>query len=185
MVELLENFNDLVWWLAAVQVLEIAQAEAIIRRWGDTAEGEHTLERARAFRLVLREMVKQIIAGKEVPPAVIEEVNKLLRYRIRYSELLQVQNRFTTRSSVEFDEVMQLLTPIAEGVSDLLCQADFSLIKKCENPACILYFYDTSKNRVRRWCSMNTCGNRMKAAAYYRRHRAAPELIEGQPALRH
>ncbi|MBI1877995.1 MAG: CGNR zinc finger domain-containing protein [Chloroflexi bacterium] len=169
------NFSDLVWWLAAVQVLDAADAEAVIKRWGDTPEGQRAFERALAFRPVLREMVKQIVTGQSVPPATIEEINRLLPYRIRYSELIQEQDRFTTRSHLEFEEAIHLLTPIAEAAGDLLCQADFSLIKKCENPECILYFYDTSKNHVRRWCSMSLCGNRMKVAAFYRRRRSGPK----------
>lgn len=43
-------------------------------------------------------------------------------------------------------------------------------IRKCANPECVLWFYDTSKNGQRRWCSMQGCGNRMKAARFYDRH---------------
>jgi predicted RNA-binding Zn ribbon-like protein len=171
LVELLENFTDLVEWLAAVQVFDAVQAEETIQRWNNTSDGQRVFERALAFRAVLREMVKQIVAGKPVSPATVEEINKLLRYRVRYSELISRQEGFTTRSHAKFDEAVHLLTPMAEAASDLLCHADFSLIKKCENPECILYFYDTSKNHVRRWCSMSLCGNRMKAAAHYRRRR--------------
>ena len=169
---MLDNFTDLVRWLAAVQVLDAAQAEEVIRRWDNTSEGPRVFERALAFRATLREMVKQIVAGKPVSSATIEEINKLLHYRIRYSELISGPRGFTTHSHTEFDEAIHLLTPLAEAATDLLCHADFSLIKKCENPECILYFYDTSKNHARRWCSMSLCGNRMKVAAYYRRRRS-------------
>ena len=171
LVDLLGNFSDLVGWLAAVQVLDATQAEEAIRRWDNTLEGQHVFGHALAFRSVLREMVKQIVAGKPVSPVAVEEINKPLCYHIRYSEVIQGPDRFTTSSHTEFDEAVHVLTPIAEAASDLLCHADFSLIKKCENPECILYFYDTSKNHARRWCSMSMCGNRMKVAAYYRRHR--------------
>lgn len=171
LVELLENFTDLVEWLAAVQILDGVQADEAIRRWSNTLEGQHVLERALAFRAVLREMVKQVVAAKPVSPTMVEEINQLLRYRIHYSELILVKAGFRNHTHAEFDEAIHLLTPIAEAASDLLCHADFSLIKKCENPDCILYFYDTSKNHGRRWCSMGLCGNRMKVAAYYRRHR--------------
>ncbi|MBH0192038.1 MAG: hypothetical protein HP492_09850 [Nitrospira sp.] len=60
----------------------------------------------------------------------------------------------------------------AEAAGNLLCRADFALIKKCGNPACILYFYDTTKNHTRNWCSMQVCGNRMKVAAHYWRNRS-------------
>jgi predicted RNA-binding Zn ribbon-like protein len=170
-VDLLENFTDLVRWLAAVQLLGAPQAEEAIRRWDNTLEGQRTFGCALAFRTILRKMVEQIVTGKPVSSAAIEDINKLLRHRIRYSELISRQDKFTIRSHAKFDEAIHLLTLIAEAASELLCYADFALIKRCDNPECILYFYDTSKNHVRKWCSMSLCGNRMKAAAYYRRHR--------------
>ncbi|MFK3978907.1 CGNR zinc finger domain-containing protein [Micromonospora sp. NPDC050397] len=44
-------------------------------------------------------------------------------------------------------------------------------IRRCGNPECVLHFYDTSRNGTRRWCSMDGCGGRAKAARHYRRHR--------------
>ncbi|MFF5204538.1 CGNR zinc finger domain-containing protein [Streptosporangium sp. NPDC000396] len=45
-------------------------------------------------------------------------------------------------------------------------------IRKCANPACVLWFYDISKNGSRRWCSMEACGNRAKTVRFQQRHRA-------------
>ena len=45
-------------------------------------------------------------------------------------------------------------------------------IRGCANPPCVLYFFDTSKNGTRRWCSMSGCGNRAKAARHHARERA-------------
>lgn len=42
-------------------------------------------------------------------------------------------------------------------------------IRSCEHPECRLYFVDTSKSGKRRWCSMELCGNRQKAAEFYAR----------------
>jgi predicted RNA-binding Zn ribbon-like protein len=44
-------------------------------------------------------------------------------------------------------------------------------IRKCEHEACIIHFVDTSKSGKRRWCSMDLCGNRQKAAGFYARQR--------------
>jgi predicted RNA-binding Zn ribbon-like protein len=44
-------------------------------------------------------------------------------------------------------------------------------IRGCANPECVLWFYDVSKNGRRRWCSMEGCGNRAKAARFQERHR--------------
>jgi hypothetical protein len=46
-------------------------------------------------------------------------------------------------------------------------------IRHCAHPACVLWFYDTSRNGTRRWCSMETCGNRAKAGRHYARVRGA------------
>jgi predicted RNA-binding Zn ribbon-like protein len=40
-------------------------------------------------------------------------------------------------------------------------------IRKCNHEECKLYFVDTSKAGKRRWCSMELCGNRKKAAEFY------------------
>ncbi|MFI2432219.1 CGNR zinc finger domain-containing protein [Streptomyces sp. NPDC018693] len=42
-------------------------------------------------------------------------------------------------------------------------------IRKCAHEACVLHFFDTSRNGTRRWCSMAACGNRAKASRHYAR----------------
>ncbi|MFG3477625.1 CGNR zinc finger domain-containing protein [Streptomyces sp. NPDC047980] len=44
-------------------------------------------------------------------------------------------------------------------------------IRACAHSACVLHFFDTSRNGTRRWCSMATCGNRAKASRHYARTR--------------
>jgi predicted RNA-binding Zn ribbon-like protein len=51
---------------------------------------------------------------------------------------------------------------------ELLNQAP-DRIRRCQHPACVLWFYDTTRNSTRRWCSMTTCGNRAKAQRHYDR----------------
>lgn len=46
-------------------------------------------------------------------------------------------------------------------------------IRPCAHEACILHFFDTSRNGTRRWCSMAACGNRAKASRHYARGREA------------
>lgn len=44
-------------------------------------------------------------------------------------------------------------------------------IRACAHEACILHFFDVSRNGTRRWCSMAGCGNRAKASRHYARTR--------------
>ena len=47
-------------------------------------------------------------------------------------------------------------------------------VRECADARCPALFLDESRNGSRRWCSMERCGARAKASAYYRRHRAGP-----------
>ncbi|MFF7854702.1 CGNR zinc finger domain-containing protein [Streptomyces sp. NPDC007904] len=46
-------------------------------------------------------------------------------------------------------------------------------IRGCAHEACVLHFFDTSRNGTRRWCSMAACGNRAKASRHYARTKDA------------
>jgi len=62
-----------------------------------------------------------------------------------------------------------LLWPIADALVKLVTDDKFEYVRQCEAHNCILLFHDLSKSHRRRWCSMATCGNRMKVAAYRNR----------------
>nr|MBI3612312.1 CGNR zinc finger domain-containing protein [Nitrospirota bacterium] len=171
-VDLLENFGNLVSWLAETQALDAAEAREAVRRWGGRPEGARVFAEGRAFRAVLRAMVERVVNGKPVQSPALDAINKLLQNRVGYSQLVRERGGFGRRFHSGSVEAIHLLVPLAEFASDLLCHYDQALIKRCQNPACILYFYDTTKNHARRWCSMSICGNRIKVAAHYSRHRA-------------
>lgn len=170
-VNLLADFDDFISWLIEAKIIEASKAEEIVKSWGNSKNTEKVLVRALEFRASLRRMVERLVNGKAVPAATINFINDLLDNQVSYAELIRTKGRFEKRIHANFNEPEHLLLPIAESACDLLCYGDFSLIKKCENDACVLFFYDTTKNHSRRWCSMSACGNRMKVAAHYRRLR--------------
>jgi predicted RNA-binding Zn ribbon-like protein len=173
-VDLLKNFGDLIAWLVEAQGFDAAEGRKALSRWDGQPEGTRLFEEGRAFRAALRSMVERMVSGRPVPQAALDAINRLLRNRVGYSQLVRTHGGFERRLHAGAPEASHLLVPLAEFASDLLCHSDPAFIKKCQNPACILYFYDTTKNHGRRWCSMGICGNRMKVAAHYRRLRRAP-----------
>jgi predicted RNA-binding Zn ribbon-like protein len=58
---------------------------------------------------------------------------------------------------------------VLHSLVDTLAKYPPERIRKCEHESCFLHFVDTSKGGKRRWCSMNFCGNRQKAAGFYSR----------------
>ncbi|MEO1679252.1 MAG: CGNR zinc finger domain-containing protein [Pseudomonadota bacterium] len=51
---------------------------------------------------------------------------------------------------------------------------EIARIKKCAGPRCGWLFVDESRNGRRRWCSMETCGNRAKARRFHE-HKSKPQ----------
>ncbi|MEV6822230.1 CGNR zinc finger domain-containing protein [Nocardiopsis dassonvillei] len=48
-------------------------------------------------------------------------------------------------------------------------------LRPCGNDECRLFLLDRSRANTARWCSMRTCGNRLKARRHQERARRAPE----------
>ncbi len=184
-VDFLADFPDLVAWLTATELLAPAEADRALRRWSGTPAGARVLVEARKLRAHFRETVEQIARGRPIAASALEAINALLARQIGHGELVRTRKGFLRRFRFELRTPVDLLVPVAETAGDFLCHADLSLVRKCENPSCLRYFYDLSKNHARRWCSMSVCGNRMKVAAYHRRARLGQRLssLPGERSL--
>ncbi|GAA4374744.1 CGNR zinc finger domain-containing protein [Actinomadura verrucosospora] len=58
---------------------------------------------------------------------------------------------------------------LAEAAAELLADPAVTRIRKCEADDCVLLFLPAHPRR--RWCSAARCGNRVRVARHYRRHR--------------
>ncbi|GAB2578355.1 CGNR zinc finger domain-containing protein [Streptomyces capparidis] len=58
------------------------------------------------------------------------------------------------------------LAALAVAWSELVTTGDAARLKRCAEHSCAWVFWDVSKNRSRRWCSMRVCGNRAKARRF-------------------
>ncbi|MFK4544320.1 putative RNA-binding Zn ribbon-like protein [Streptomyces tendae] len=61
----------------------------------------------------------------------------------------------------------------ADAISVIAGERDGRLAL-CASPTCRAAFFDTSRSRTRRWCDMNTCGNREKKARFHANRRRDP-----------
>ncbi|MFD4834460.1 CGNR zinc finger domain-containing protein [Streptomyces uncialis] len=65
----------------------------------------------------------------------------------------------------------------ADAISVIAGERDGKLAL-CASPTCLAAFFDTSRSRTRRWCDMNTCGNRQKKARFNANQRKDPASAE-------
>ena len=173
--DLLGGCEDLVTWLVQASVMDKVQAALVTTEWSHKDQ-EQLFEQGIRFRGTLREMAKRIVARKSIPHSAVAFINQVLSRCPGYPQLVYKKEGFTRQFQPQAAQKDCLLAPLAEAASDLLCSGNLSLVKKCGNPACILYFYDTTKNHTRNWCSMQLCGNRIKVAAHYQRKRNIPTV---------
>lgn len=156
--------ENLAAWAVAVGLISEGDAEQSRPKWRPDQ-----LERISTFRQRLRGMVESLLENGGISEPDIDAVNRILRQGGRFVELQRTADSFVKRVEIDATDAANLLVPIAESFVDLLCYGNLDYLRQCENPDCILYFYDTTKNHRRRWCSMAACGNRAKASKFYKR----------------
>jgi predicted RNA-binding Zn ribbon-like protein len=157
-VELINNDLQVYQWMskAGVSVENMAQPLS-------EARGE-LLRDALELRAIANDLIIATKNRNQIDPS---RLNTFLicgssYYQIEHNE----KQRWILKTHRRLFSAKESLTPIAEAIADLIVNADFSLVRQCESPECILWFYDKTKSHQRRWCDMAICGNRTKAAAF-------------------
>jgi predicted RNA-binding Zn ribbon-like protein len=168
-VDLLGDFDGLARWLVEAGALSAAAADRSVRAWGGRRGGAQAFAEATRLRAALRRAAERMARGEPPGDAVVRAINRILASRPAYSRLVRQDGKYATRLEPVSESPLQLLVPVAESAAWLLEHGNPALVRHCAGPDCVLVFYDTTKNRSRRWCSMDGCGSRAKAGAYYRR----------------
>ena len=99
----------------------------------------------------------------------IEPINQILRVTEGHDELVQRGDSWRLHYIAREQGLEWLLAAIAHSAAELLVEGPEAPVRRCANPKCRLFFYDDSRTHRRRWCSMATCGNRHKVAAFLHR----------------
>jgi len=139
------------------------------------------LRRLSEVRHALHELVAANGAG-EVPRRAVTTLNEAAR-RVRLGVRLHPVDGY--RLVAEGVGVDRPIGELLMSVTGAMAAGNWNRLKVCANDACQRAFYDSSRNRSGRWCSMATCGNRMKGRAYRQRHGSeSPRQIRGRQSDR-
>jgi predicted RNA-binding Zn ribbon-like protein len=171
--DLLRDIEALLGWLVAQHALDEDRAGGIARRSAlQPAAAAATLVDARRVRAALRALAER--GGGTGPQAAraradaVTEINRVLG-RSAGTRRLEPHDGGWMRSFVPTgDAFAALMIPIVESAADSLIGEELPRVRRCADPRCHRVFHDGTRNGLRRWCNMGTCGNRAKAA----RHRA-------------
>lgn len=172
--EELDNFQDLISFGHQAGAITEKEAAMLSSRAANNPQmANRTLTAAKEFRRSLYRSFSAIAKGKDPSNSDLAYFNQRLP---RVLQNLQVQKKghdvvwVWKRNHVNLDPI---LWPIVRSAAELLTSDQRSLIRECEGEDCTWLFLDHSKNRTRRWCDMDICGNRAKWHRYYKKHKKA------------
>jgi predicted RNA-binding Zn ribbon-like protein len=111
-----------------------------------------------------------MIDREAVSPINMQMINQWLSRAFSNLELTQINGHFVLDWNAENFGLESILWPIVRAFADLITSEDRKRIKQCGN--CGYLFVDNSKNKSRRWCSMEICGNRVKARRHAKKTRS-------------
>ncbi|MCM3556840.1 ABATE domain-containing protein [Janibacter melonis] len=153
-VEWIPTEARLLDWLAVngFQVRECSEEQLLLAR--ELREAFHTVATAAATGEALAQGAVDIINDRSLQGTA--------------SALLSGSGERTWRlgPSARVDDALSVIA--ADAIS-LLSGERGGRIALCASPTCRAAFFDSSQSRTRRWCDMNTCGNRQKKARYFAR----------------
>jgi predicted RNA-binding Zn ribbon-like protein len=130
--------------------------------------------------LLLREALRSSLrahTGAPIPEARAEEIDVVaarLPLRVGFDSMGDARLRPAPGG------VPGALAAILAEVARAVETGSWSRLKACSAERCQWVFYDRSRNRSGRWCSMRVCGNRHKTRRY-RRRRAPHAARLGSP----
>jgi len=160
--ETLNAPEDLAAWTTANEGLKLAKPPA--RR-----EFERALE--------VRELIHRLFDAhaQEKTPAArdVEALNEALSEAPARTTLKRERGSYAWDVDMRSGTALALLAPVLWTAGDLLAGARLDRVRRCANPECGWLFLDDSRAGKRRWCSMQSCGNRAKARRHYHKSREA------------
>ncbi len=169
-VEMLNSYADLVSFSRQAGVVNADQADRLLR---EAARRPADADAARARAIMLREAIYRVfsaLAAESAPAADdLALLNAALPEALARLRITAVVDGFTWAWRDDPDALDQMLGPILWSAGELLTSDELSRVRKCADDNCGWLFVDTSRNRSRRWCSMESCGNRAKARRFYTR----------------
>jgi predicted RNA-binding Zn ribbon-like protein len=168
------SWDRLISFLGAARIVTPERGgELLALHHSDPQAAEALLRKAQRLGSALRMTLDALLHRQKLLREWIEPVNDILRVTEGHDELVWVEHDWEIQFVAREDGLEWLLAAVARSAAEIIAEGPRARLRLCANPHCGLFFYDTSRTRRRRWCSMTVCGNRSKVAAFARRHTSA------------
>lgn len=167
-LEKLSSYADFIAW--AQQANLLSYEEAISKtRLAERFPGKarDLLTQTRSLREIMFRLFSAVVTHQEAPETDIHALNNAISQTYSHLMIRPAHEGFQWDWMSNGTELESVLWPIVHSAAELITSEQLKRVGKCCDEECGWLFFDTSKNRSRRWCSMDSCGN----VAKVRRHR--------------
>jgi predicted RNA-binding Zn ribbon-like protein len=169
--DILRDYGDLLAWAHYIGVLSELEAERLLRssrRDPDAASA--AFERMRTTREYLYAIFSAVALGVPPPERAVARLQRDEAEALSHADVVAIDDGFEW-SWARDEDMARPLWPIIHAALRLLIDGPLDRVKGCA--ACRFHFLDESKNRSRRWCSMDDCGTADKMRKYVARRATA------------
>lgn len=165
--DFLRAFPDLARWARHVGLLDDAATARLLdegaRRPAAAAEA---FERALDLRAALTAIFRAVAHGKTPVASDLARLQRAYLAALAHARLAPTERGYAWVEAA--DALERPLWAVARSAVEVLTTDESARIKQCPGADdCGWFFYDTSKNGRRRWCSMEGCGSRVKMRRQY------------------
>jgi predicted RNA-binding Zn ribbon-like protein len=175
--ESLNSYSDLIGWAREGGLLSESEVELITSTsTEEPKKAELALKAALELREGLYRVFSNVVAGSSPQSGDLEILNDTILSTMANSKLEWGEHRLTWGWRSEKNVFDRILWLIAQDAVELLTDGMLGRVGECaDDRGCAYLFIDTTRNHSRKWCSMESCGNRAKARKHYKRKK----MVEG------
>jgi predicted RNA-binding Zn ribbon-like protein len=170
--ETLHHYADLLRFTLASGAIDPRRAHTLLA-WAirHPKRSARALERAKVTRETIAVLVKAVAAGSPPSPAALRRLEEDARDAWKGRSLVPAPSGASWQWAEGDPDPEIPRWAAALDAARLLTLEGRPPIRECEGSLCGWFFLDESRNKRRRWCSMESCGNRAKARRFYRKKR--------------
>ncbi len=168
--EWLDSFENLSIWCQLVGILDEFEAKHLVHTLTNTRKtGSGTLSELYSLREAIFNIFTAVADKKKPSEKDISHLNAFFKEKIEKQKILYNGSEFHMAWRKNLPPYEKIVHHIYDSVIYVMTQIDLTRVKKCSS--CEWLFHDISRNRSRRWCVMEDCGNRNKVNSFNKRQR--------------
>ena len=171
--ETLLIYADLVAWAQRTHLISDLVAQGLLQRAeNEPAAAAAALAQSIVWREAIYRIFSAIAAERPVTTADLTALNVAISVAYPHLQLVASGAEFAWNWTEVEDDWARMLWPVVRSAAELLTSPLLTRVRECaDEQGCGYLFFDLTRNRSRRWCSMESCGNRAKARRHYKRQR--------------